>query len=346
MTSEVVAEIEAQVRELRASGRVPPGLEDELEACFEDVAEASLSGAGVQPIGETGPATPITGAAGPLSLAGLRRQATTLARRRLGPPLRRLERRSALGAARAGESVWTQAHVTLDRVERLAAGSVLASRFISAVRPRELAASAAGRTYPAMEGPLLNWVLERLSAARSHEVPGTPGPVLHTECGDGRFVEMLAARGLEARGADPRSSVRASGAGMIVAAGTLEYLAAARSESFDGLLLTGVVDRLRPGAARALAQLAARALAPGGVVVLVSARPEVAIAMDPVAADLAPGRPLHAVTWCHLLAHFGLCELAVFEPDQSAPEAREPDVFAVSARRPISRLAGVSGELS
>ena len=335
MTSEVVAEIEAQARELRASGCVPPGLEDELEACFEDVAEASLSGAGMPSVGETGSATPVTGVAGPLSLAGLRRQATTLARRRLGSSFHRLERRSALGAARVGESVWTQAHVTLDRVERLAAGSALASRVLSAVRPRELAASVAATTYPALEGPLLTWVLERLSAAKSQEVPGRPGLVLHAECGDGRFVKMLAARGLDARGADPRSSVRAAGTGKIVAAGTLEYLAATQSETFDGILLTGVVDRLRPGAARALAQLAARALAPGGVVVLVSARPEVTVAMDPVAADLAPGRPLHPVTWCHLLAHFGLSELAVFEPDPSTSDASEPDVFAVSARRPF-----------
>jgi len=103
-----------------------------------------------------------------------------------------------------------------------------------------------------------------------------------------------------------------------------------------GLLLTGVVDRLRPGAARALAQLAARRLAPGGVVVLVSMRPEVAVAMDPVAADLASGRPVHPVTWCHLLARYGLSELAVFEPDAS-----EPDVFAVSAQRPLAAWLSV-----
>ena len=104
-----------------------------------------------------------------------------------------------------------------------------------------------------------------------------------------------------------------------------------RATRFDGLLLTGVVDRLRPGAARALAHLAASRLAPGGVVVLVSARPEAAVAIDPVVADLAPGRPLHPVTWCHLLARYGLSELAVFEPDPSAP-----DSFAVFARRPVS----------
>ncbi len=132
----------------------------------------------------------------------------------------------------------------------------------------------------------------------------------------------------------------------IVAGGALEYLGAAPPASFDGLLLTGVVDRLRPGAARALAQLAARSLAPGGVVVLVSTRPEANVAMDPVAADLAPGGPLHPVTWCHLLASYGLGDLAVFEPDASDPAAHEPELFAVSARRPgPGRESGTGGGL-
>jgi hypothetical protein len=162
--------------------------------------------------------------------------------------------------------------------------------------------------------------------------------VLHAESGDGSIVEALAARGVDARGADPRLSVRAGGDTSTVAAGALEYLGAAPSGALSGLLLTGVVDRLRPGAARALARLAARSLAPGGVVVLVGARPEVVVAIDPVAADLAPGRPIHPVTWCHLLAHFGLSELTIFEADAS-----EPDMFAVSARRPLFDRADTDG---
>jgi hypothetical protein len=60
--------------------------------------------------------------------------------------------------------------------------------------------------------------------------------------------------------------------------------------------------------------------------------------MDPVAADLALGRPMHPVTWCHLLAHFGLSELTMFEPDEP-----ETDVFAVSARRPLQDQVGREG---
>ncbi len=336
MTSEVVAEIEAQVSQLRAAGQVPPGLEDELDRCFEDVAEVSLAAAGRAMSGVSGPAAdPIAGSAGPMSLAQLRKQATTAARRLLGPSFRRLERRGALSVARLGEAASIRAHVTADHLERLAVRSPWASRVLSAARPGEAALSAAATTHPSIEGPLLAWVLERLTAAAPEEAREVRGLVLHAECGDGRVVEALAARGLDARGADPRSPVRADGDTRIVAAGALEYLGATLSGTLDGLLLTGVVDRLRPGEGRALAQLAARCLAPGGVVVLVSARPEAVVAMDPVAADLAHGRPLHPVTWCHLLARYGLSVLATFEPDPS-----EPDVFAVSAQRLVPTMLG------
>jgi hypothetical protein len=336
MTSEVVAQIEAQARELRASGQVPAGFEEELESRFQQAAEASLAAAGSAPAGE---GTQTRGA--PFSRAELRKQVTILARRRFGPALRRLERQSVLGAAHFGESASVQVYVLLDHLDRVVAGSRFASRALSAVRPRQ-AAPSTGRMHPAIEGPLLAWVLERMSAATSRDGL-VPARVLHVECGDGRIVGMLAARGVDARGADPRRSVRAGGDTRIVAAGALEYLGAAQGEMFDAVLLTSLVDRLRPGAARALAQLSSRCVAPGGLIVLVSARPEAAEAMDPVAADLAPGRPLHPVTWCHLLAQFGFGELEVFEPD---PDASESEVFALSARRTVPSLRASLGSRS
>ena len=45
MTSEVVSEIEAEARELRAGGLVPEGLEDQLDKSFDDVADESLAAA-------------------------------------------------------------------------------------------------------------------------------------------------------------------------------------------------------------------------------------------------------------------------------------------------------------
>ena len=230
------------------------------------------------------------------------------------------ERRSAPPAL--GESAWIQVHVTVDHLERVAAGSRVASRALSAVRPRDLAGSGTAAAHPTIEGPFLDWVLERLSEGSE---PGRDLP--RVACSTPSAVTVASSR-CSRPGASTHTeptrvwSVRTRGDGKIVAAGALEYLSATPSEIFDAVLLTSVVDRLRPGAARALAQLAARSLAPGGVVVLVSARPEAAVAMDPVAADLAPGRPLHPVTWCHLLAHSGLAELAVFEPDTRADPDR------------------------
>jgi hypothetical protein len=195
------------------------------------------------------------------------------------------------------------------------------------------APSAGAVAHATIEGSLLDWILDRLAAAGAEDATDAPRLVLRVECGDGRIVDALAARGLDARGADPRLAARAAGASKIVGAGGLEYLGATPADTLDGLLLTGVVDRLRPGAARALAHLAASRLASGGVVVLVSARPEVAVAIDPVAADLASGRPIHPVTWCHLLARYGLSRLEIFEPDALESDTDEPDLFAVSARR-------------
>ncbi len=365
MTSEVVAEIEAQVSRMRETGEVPPGLEDELDERFEQVAEASLEAAAPATAGEPpgGLGNPFAGLAGPMSLAQIRKQATTMARRWVGPPFRRLERRAAIGVARLGEAASMQVHVTADHLERLAASSPLVTRVLSAATPGQSTGRGARTLHPSVEGPLFDWVLERLNAAVPGEVraavpgemgaavpgevraaaPGEEGKapcvVLHAECGDGRVVQALAARGFDARGADPRSRVRADGDTRVVAAGALEYLGTTLAGTLDGLLLTGVVDDLRPGEGRSLAQLAARCLAPGGVVVLVSSRPEAVAAMDPVAADLALRRPLHPVTWCHLFARYGLSVLEVFEPETS-----EADIFAISAQRLVPTLRAGEGD--
>jgi hypothetical protein len=339
MTSEVVAEIEAQVSQMRATGQVPAELEGELDKCFEEAAEASLASA-ASPARDPylGARDRRAGLADARGLAQLRGQATAVARRQLGPSFRRLERRAALAVARLGEAASIRVHVTADHLERLATSSPRVSRVLAAARPGESTASVAGAVHPSIDGPLLAWVLERFSAAARDGVRETAAVVLHAECGDGHVVEALAGRGFAARGADPRAPVRAEGDTRIVAAGALEYLGATTRGTLDGLLLSGVVDRLRPGEGRVLAQLVARCLAPGGVVVLVSARPEALVALDPVAADLAHRRPLHPVTWCHLLARHGLSVLAVFES-----EASEPDVFAVSAQRPASAVFAGGG---
>ena len=261
MTFEFVAELEDEARRLRSTGQIPSGFEAELSASFEAAAEASLAAA-EQP---RRTAASLLGYRDPAGarrsqgdiLADVRARASSVARRRLGPPARRLERRSELGAARAADALSTQAHVALDHLERVASRSPVVSRTLAAVRPGGADTSAVGTLTPAIEGPLLAWVLERLvdsASGATEEAEAVPALVLHVECGDGRVVEALAARGLEARGADPRRSARSSGGTNIVAAGALECLGATPNDTLDGLLISGVVDRLRPGAARASAQ--------------------------------------------------------------------------------------------
>ena len=127
MTSEVVGEIEAQLRQLRTTGQVPSGLEDHLDRCFEEAAAASLAAARARTAEDPGLGTqPVEGLAGTTRLAQLRSQALAMARRRWGPPLRRLERRGALAVARAGEATSIRAHVTVDHLERVAERSPLA----------------------------------------------------------------------------------------------------------------------------------------------------------------------------------------------------------------------------
>jgi hypothetical protein len=76
-------------------------------------------------------------------------------------------------------------------------------------------------------------------------------------------------------------------------------------------LLSGVVDRLSPAAAAALAGLVARSLQPGGRLALLSTHPKWRLTTDPVAADLARGHSLDPATWSHLFTSRGLAEISI-----------------------------------
>ena len=197
-------------------------------------------------------------------------------------------------AAALAESGSTRAHVVMDHVERIVAHSAVGSRAIEVAGIAGTGGAGAGR--PGLGDGATRSILKRL------ETPPIVGPVVHAECGDGGLVEQMLALGLDARGADPDLGERRAGRSTrLSAAGALEYLGAFPTGSLGGLVLTGAVERQRPGGARALARLAASRLAPGAAVVLVSCWPESTTLADPVAADLSGRRPLHPVTWCHLL---------------------------------------------
>ncbi len=311
----------AEAERIRHDGSLPPGFEDELRGIFEELSqdpsalEAELRRAAAP---AAGPAPSLSRRA--LSKAGrASRRAAAAGRRRVGPRVRAIERRSIEMASRAGEAAVTETQVATDVARRLTAGTLVerALRRALAGVGQDPAAVAVRPLRLQADGRLADTGIDRFL----EEQLGSPGgPVLHLESGDGLLVERLRAEGLDARGADPRHRQGRE------RRGALEALAETPRESLGGLVLSGVTDRVTPSSARALAQLAATRLAPGARLVLFSANPVPLRQSDPVASDLSPGRPLHPVTWCHLLARLGLEEIVV-------RESAEGSAYAVAARR-------------
>lgn len=166
---------------------------------------------------------------------------------------------------------------------------------------------------------------------------GAAGPVLHADCGEGRLLAALVADGLDAYGTDPRAEMldEAVIAGLEVRwEEANDHLRGLPDASLAGLVLSGCVDRLDVGAQRELAALAGTKLGAGATVVLLGttpaawAAPERSVPGGPastesaiVESDLAPGRPLHPGTWCHLLAQEGLAGVeTVMGPSQARLE--------------------------
>jgi hypothetical protein len=95
-----------------------------------------------------------------------------------------------------------------------------------------------------------------------------------------------------------------------------EHLTLVDDEALAGLVLAGVVDRAPLGVQVALIERAARVLRRGGRVAIVASSPATWGSSNPVEADLAPGRPLHADTWAHLLTERGFQDVAVVAGDE------------------------------
>ncbi len=92
----------------------------------------------------------------------------------------------------------------------------------------------------------------------------------------------------------------------------LEHLDVVADETLSGLVLSGSVQWLHPNERERLADLVASRLDLGGVLVLQSATPEAwTVGRSHLLSDLAPGRPLHAETWTHLLTHLGFGQVSV-----------------------------------
>ncbi len=144
---------------------------------------------------------------------------------------------------------------------------------------------------------------------RSAALAGVRGRVLQAECGRGGLLDSLVASGTDAYGVDPDPSLiePALQRGLDVRAeAVVEHLEVVADGALAGMVLTGSIQWLHPNLRERVLDLTSTRLAVGGILVVHSATPESWMAASShLISDLAPGRPLHAETWSHLLAGRG-----------------------------------------
>jgi hypothetical protein len=184
-------------------------------------------------------------------------------------------------------------HVLVDHVEDLEAA-------VATQSTPELPTSAVPTTDPGAGW----WSKEAVAA-----LAGVKGRVLHAECGNGTLLDALVAAGVDAYGVDPDEVVIESAIdrGLDVRSESIVgHLEVVADEALSGLVLTGSIQWLHPNQRDRLVTLVTSRLAVDGVLVIHSATPESWMARSShLLSDLAPGRPLHADTWGHLLGDHG-----------------------------------------
>jgi len=288
---QVMAEIDAEVRRRRASGDLPAGLEAELDELFLEFSPVGLQGRAR--LRET---LALVDGSAYVDIA-----VPTASDKAVGSYVKRLIRKG-LGwymnfvVAQIVKFAWSVSrmfHVVVDHIEDLEA-AVETHR--SPDLPMDVVPTAtAGEAW---------WSSAAVDALR-----GVRDRVLVADCGDGTLLDALGAAGVDAYGVDPADLVLepALARGLDVRAeGVVDHLDVVAAEALGGIVLTGSVQWLRPNERERLLDLVGSRLAVGGTLVLHSTTPEGwAASVTPVVRDLAPGRPLHAETWAHLLGTRG-----------------------------------------
>lgn len=283
----LLAEIDQEVVRRRASGELPADFERELDLVFARFAPVHAIGDDFAQVLERAESSTFIDVLAP-----------TESSLPVVPQVKRVVRKAI---------TWELRYIA-QQVSAFATASVRAVRLLAErVDQLERASGAepAGPGGPGSPGgPAV-----ALTPDREHWAPlvaaavsGVDGRVLHAEADDGWLVASLGAAGIDAYGVGPVARTAPAGVELREDR-VLDHLEALPDGSLGALVLSGCVDRLGLGSQRALAGLAWAKVAAGGVVVVIGTDPRAALAgaADPVAADLAPGRPLHAATWAHLL---------------------------------------------
>lgn len=301
-----MAEIESDVRRARASGALPQGFEQDLDRLFAEFSPAGATGEGFTEVlrkaeeySYVDPMAPVASniPGGSTAKGAIRRLVIW---------------NTAWIASQVSSFGHTvvvalrQLHERLERVER----DVAAHQPAASVR----------RAPPDVR----EWV-----ELVADVLQDTRGRVLHAECGDGTLVAALARGGLDAYGVDPRAdlALAAADAGLDVRPDEVEdHLAVIGDGELGAVVLSGFIDSTSLSRQVALADRAARAVAPEGSVLVLSVDPRTWLANgSPVEVDLAPGRPLRAETWQYLFEQRGLRFVEVrHHPPAPAAEGAAP----------------------
>jgi hypothetical protein len=284
--AEVMAEIEEEVRQRRASGDLPPKLERELDELF--LAHS-----------------PVAGRGGDLTEALRMVDAATFV-----DPVVPVESERAAGAVvKKGMRtllLWYVGWIT-HQISQFAS-AVSRTLHIVEGRLKELERKVEVQRVPAagvVEFPAVHRADAWWTAPAVDAVKAAPGRIVHAASGDGWLVRLIVAAGGDAYGVDPRPE---RGEPAVLTATDLrgealaDHLRAVAPAGLGAIVLSGVVDGMASGERTQLLDLVAAKLAPGGVLVIHSlTRASWDDDEAPYEADLAPGRPLRSQTWRHLL---------------------------------------------
>jgi SAM-dependent methyltransferase len=295
--AEVMADIDAEVKRRRASGDLPAGLERELDELFLEFSPVGMQGKAR--LRET---LALVDGSAYIDIA-----VPVLSNKAVGVYVKRLIRKSTswyMGfvvhqIVRFAWSVSRVLHLVVDHIDDLEAT-------VDSLRAPELSPS----VVPVVDAGASWWAPTAIASVR-----GVSGRVLHAECGNGSLVEALVGAGIDAYGVESNELAVEPGIGRgldVRAESILDHLQVVSEEALGAIIISGPVQWLHANDRQRLVQLASSRLTLGGVLVLQSMTPEAWQRTAPsLVTDLAPGRPLHAATWSHLLAGQGVQSVAV-----------------------------------
>ena len=140
-------------------------------------------------------------------------------------------------------------------------------------------------------------------------------PVLDVGCGRGEFLDLLAARQIEARGIDLNHEMaeacRARGLN-VTEADAVGYLSTVEDGSLGGIFSAQVVEHLEPGYLLQLLELSFHKLRPGGRLVLETLNPACWVAFfDSYIRDITHVWPLHPETLKYLAVASGFSSASI-----------------------------------